>query len=185
MVRMPDKWIYAIERVNVEPEVKDHSNDWRYNINHWKWDEAYDSLETLRKMYTRGEAVDMIFNKNYVFVKYLATQYYTWDEGIVTFMKNSTLQREVMTLDEIWDKLPNKISNCENCDGGCAQCIYRKVDTKVNNQGQMVVKNIHCLYDINDKMLQSMAKGNHYCKHFTCLHTLSKHNKSRCQGDNI
>lgn len=178
MLRMPDKWIYAIERVNVTPEVKDHSNDWRFNINHWKWDEAYDSLETLRKMYTRGEAVDMVFNKNYIFVKYLATQYYTWDEGVVTFIKKTVLKREVMTLDEIWDAPENwGVHNCEECYGSCAQCIYRKVDTEQDIRGNWTVKDIHCVYDKNDEMLQSMAKGNHYCKHFICFHALLKQYK--------
>lgn len=180
MLRMPDKWIYAIEKVNNEKVPHVGTIDWHYNMYGWDWDEAYDSIETIGKMYTRGEAVDMVFNKNYVFVKYLATQYFTWENGIITFIKNTVLQREVMTLDEIWDKFSSEISNCENCEGGCAQCVYRKVDTEIDHRGQMIVKDIHCLYNINDDMLQSMAKGSHYCKHFTCLHTLSKHNKSKC-----
>lgn len=179
MLRMPDKWIYAIERVTPANEKTDNP-DWRYHINNWDWDEAYDSVETIGKMYTRGEAVDMVFNKNYVFVKYLATQYYTWEEGIVTFIKSSVLKREVLTLEEIWDKLPNKSHNCEECYGSCAQCIYRKVDTELDKFGQWEVKDIHCLYNIKDEMLQSMARGNHYCKHFVCLHMLSKHNITRC-----
>ena len=176
MLRMPDRWIYAVEKAG-EKTVNDH---WHYHINGWDWDEAYDSIETIGKMYTRGEAVDMVFNKNYTFVKYLATQYYTWENGVVTFMKDSVLKREVMTLNEIWDKLPENTPNCGECYGSCAQCVYRKVDTEPDKFGGFVVKDIRCLYDIKDEMLQSMAKGNHYCKHFICLHMLSKKNKSKC-----
>lgn len=178
MLRMPDRWIYAVEcNINKPKEKKD---DWRYNMYNWDWDEAYDSIETIGKMYTRGEAVDMIFNKNYTFVRYLATQYFTWENGVVTFIKNTVLKREVMTLDEIWDKLPENTPNCDECYGSCAQCVYRKVDTESDKFGGLIVKDIHCLYNIKDEMLQSMAKGNHYCKHFICLHMLSKKNKSKC-----
>ena len=176
MLRMPDRWVYAIEK---NGEVPANSNP-KYNLYNWDWSEAYDSVETIGKMYTRGEAVDMVFNKNYTFVKYLATQYYTWENGVVTFMKDSVLKREVMTLNEIWDKLPENTPNCGECYGSCAQCVYRKVDTEPDKFGGFVVKDIRCLYDIKDEMLQSMAKGNHYCKHFICLHMLSKKNKSKC-----
>lgn len=180
MLRMPDKWIYAIEKVNNEKLPRTGTIDWHYNMYGWNWDEAYDSIETVGKMYTRGEAVDMVFNKNYVFVKYLATQYFTWEKGIVTFIKDTVLKREVMTLNEIWDKLPEDNNVCSECYGSCAQCVYRKVDTDIDRFGQITVKDIHCMYNIKDKMLQSMAKGNHYCKHFTCLHKLSKYNNSTC-----
>ena len=179
MLRNPDKWIYAIECA-IPEENEDLSKDPRFNTFGWKWSKGYDSVETIGKIYTRGEAVDMVFNKHYTFVKYLATQHLPWDNGVVSFIKNSALKREVMTLEEIWDKLPESTSNCDECYGSCAQCVYRKVDTEPNRFGGLVVKDIHCLYDINDEMLQSMAKGNHYCKHFVCLHMLSKKNKSKC-----
>jgi hypothetical protein len=96
-------------------------------------------------------------------------------------MKNTALERQIMTLEEIWAQLPDGVShNCEECYGSCAQCVYRKVDTEPDKFGGFVVKDIHCLYNIKDEMLQSMAKGNHYCKHFICLHMLSKKNKSKC-----
>lgn len=180
MLRMPDKWIYAIEKVNNEKVPRVGTIDWHYNMYGWDWDEAYDSIETIGKMYTRGEAVDMIFNKNYVFVKYLATQHFTWEDGIVTFMKNTVLQREVMTLDEIWDKLPEDNDVCTECYGSCAQCVYRKVDTEKDEKGQWIVKDIHCLYNLDNELMQSLAKGNHYCKHFSCLYMLSQKNKRKC-----
>lgn len=179
MLRMPDKWIYAIEQVNGAATPVDHKDDWRYNINGWYWDEAYDSVEAIGKMYTRGEAVDMVFNKNYVFVKYLATQYYTWENGVVTFIKKTVLQREVMTLEEIWDKLPEATKTCVECYGSCAQCIYRKVDTVKDETDKWIVEDIRCLYNPANELMQSLAKGNHYCKHFSCIHMLSK-NKTKC-----
>jgi hypothetical protein len=96
-------------------------------------------------------------------------------------MKDTALERQVMTLEEIWEKLPDTVSNeCAECYGSCAQCVYRKVDLKENSHKQLVVEEISCLYDKNDQMLQAMAKGNHYCKHFVCLYMLSKKNKSKC-----
>lgn len=179
MLRMPDKWIYAIECTN--PEVQeDLSKDKRFNVYGWTWDKGYDSIESIGKLYSRGEAVDMVFNKHYTFVKYLATQYFTWKNGIVSFIKDSVLERKVMMLEEIWDKLPDTVKNdCAECYGSCAQCVYRKVDTEKDSRGQLVVKDIHCVYSDNE-LMQSLAKGNHYCKHFTCLHLLSKHNTTRC-----
>lgn len=180
MLRNPDKWIYTIECANPEGN-EDLSKDKRFNIYGWKWSKGYDSVETIGKLYTRGEAVDMVFNKSYTFVKYLATQHLPWEDGVVSFMKDTTLERHVMTLEEIWDKLPNDDHNtCDECYGSCAQCVYRKIDLKENGRKELIVKDIHCLYDRNDEMLQAMAKGNHYCKHFVCLHLLSKRNKSKC-----
>ena len=69
---------------------------------------------------------------------------------------------------------------CPECYGSCSECVYRKVDLEENSRKQLVVKDISCLYDKNNKMLQSMAKGNHYCKHFVCLYTLSGKNKPKC-----
>lgn len=180
MQRNPDKWIYTIECAN--PEVnEDLSKDPHFNIYGWKWSKGYDSVDIIGKLYTRGEAVDMVFNKHYTFVKYLATQHLPWENGIVAFMKDTALERQVMTLEEIWEKLPDTVSNeCTECYGSCAQCVYRKVDLKENSRKQLVVEEISCLYDKNDQMLQSMAKGNHYCKHFVCLYMLSKKNKSKC-----
>lgn len=180
MLRNPDKWIYAIECA-IPEENEDLSKDPRFNTFGWKWSKGYDSVETIGKMYTRGEAVDMVFNKHYTFVKYLATQHLPWDDGVVSFMKDTTLERQVMTLEEIWDKLPDvPMFACQECYGSCAECVYRKVDLEENSRKQLVVKNISCLYDKNDEMLQSMAKGNHYCKHFVCLYMLSDKNKSKC-----
>jgi len=180
MLRNPDKWIYTIE-CTVPTENEDLSKDPRFNNYGWKWSKGYDSVETIGKMYTRGEAVDMVFNKHYMFVKYLATQHLPWENGIVSFMKDTVLQRQVMTLEEIWDKLPDEPRNdCEECYGSCAQCVYRKIDLEQNANKELYVKNIHCLYDRDNDLLQAMAKGNHYCKHFTCLHLLSKKNKSKC-----
>jgi hypothetical protein len=176
MLRNPDKWIYAIERTtSIEDNQK---TDFPFNLYGWKWSEGYDSVETIGKMYTRGEAVDMIFNRNYVFVRYLATQHLPWENGMVTFMKDTALKREVLTLEDIWDKLPDKTNNCDVCYGSCAQCVYRKVDTE-EQDGQLIVKDIRCMYSTNE-LMQSLAKGNHYCKYFTCLHLLSKHNTTRC-----
>lgn len=178
MLRNPDKWIYTVEHTT---ETEDLSKDKRFNTFGWKWDKGYDSAETIGKLYTRGEAVDMVFNKNYTFVKYLATQHLPWEDGVVAFMKSTTLERKVLTLEEIWDKLPDTTRNvCDECYGSCADCVYRKIDLEENARKQLVVKGIHCLYDRNDEMLQAMAKGNHYCKHFVCLHMLSKKNKSKC-----
>ena len=179
MQRNPDKWVYAVECTNPEGN-EDLRKDHRFNIYNWEWDKGYDSIEALGKLYTRGEAVDMVFNKHYTFVKYLATQHLPWQNGIVAFMKDTTLERQVLTLDEIWDKLPETPKDmCSECYGSCAQCVYRKVDLEQGKYG-LEVKDIHCLYDIKSEMLQAMAKGNHYCKHFVCLHKLSKRNKSKC-----
>ena len=112
MLRMPDKWVYAIERISPEEDSK--RTDYPFNLYGWNWSEGYDSVETIGKMYTRGEAVDMIFNKHYVFVKYLATQHLPWENGLITFMKDTTLKREVLTLEDIWDKFPDKTNNCED-----------------------------------------------------------------------
>ena len=177
MLRNPDKWIYAVECAQ-PTEVEDLSKDSRFNTFGWKWDKGYDSVETIGKLYTRGEAVDMVFNKHYTFVKYLATQHLPWDNGVVSFMKNTALERQVMTLEEIWDKLPDvPMFACQECYGSCAECVYRKVDLDETGKS---VKEISCLYDKNNQMLQDMAKGNHYCKHFVCLYMLSKKNKSKC-----
>ena len=176
MLRNPDKWIYAIERTAPMEDVQ--RTDYPFNLYGWKWSEGYDSVETIGKMYTRGEAVDMIFNRHYVFVRYLATQHLPWENGVVSFMKNTTLKREVLTLEDIWDKLLDKNDCCEECYGSCEQCVYRKVDTEIED-GKLVVKNIRCLYSTN-KMMQDLAKGNQYCRYFTCLHLLSKHNTTRC-----
>ena len=177
MLRMPDRWVYAIEKNGEVPA----NNNPKYNLYNWDWSEAYDSVETIGKMYTRGEAVDMVFNKGYSFVKYLATQYYIWESGVVTFMKKSVLDRQVMTLEEIWDTFPDRPhAVCEECYGSCAQCVFRKVDTEMDENNHLVVKDVHCMYDIKDEMLQSMAKGNHYCKHFYCLHMISQKNKTKC-----
>ncbi len=177
MLRNPDKWIYAIERV--EPAENIQRKDYPFNLYGWNWSEGYDSVETIGKMYTRGEAVDMIFNKHYVFVKYLATQHLPWENGLITFMKDTCLEREVLTLEDIWEKLPEKTNQCDECYGSCAQCVYRKVDTEKDSKGQWIVKDIHCMYS-NNELMQALAKGNHYCKHFTCLYKLSKNNQSRC-----
>ena len=180
MQRNIDKWIYTIECANPEGN-EDLSKDSRFNVYGWKWSKGYSSVEAICKLYTRGEAIDMVFNKHYTFVKYLATQHLPWENEVVSFMKESALERQVMTLEEIWDKLPDEPTHsCEVCYGSCAQCVYRKIDLEENSRKQLIVKDIHCLYDKNDEMLQAMAKGNHYCKHFTCLHLLSKHNKSKC-----
>ena len=179
MQRNIDKWIYTIECSNPEGN-EDLSKDPHFNLYGWKWSKGYDSVEAICKLYTRGEAVDMVFNKHYTFVKYLATQHLPWSNGVVSFMKNTALERQIMTLEEIWAQLPDGVShNCEECYGGCAQCVFRKVDTELEAD-KWVVKDIHCLYNIKDEMLQAMAKGNHYCKHFVCLYTLSKKNKSKC-----
>ena len=180
MLRNIDKWIYTIECANPEGN-EDLSKDPHFNLYGWKWSKGYDSVDVIGKLYTRGEAVDMVFNKHYTFVKYLATQHLPWEDGIVSFMKDTALERQVMTLDEIWDKLSDMAqNNCYECYGSCAQCVYRKVDIESNESGQLTVKDIRCLYDAKDKMLQSLAKGNHYCKHFVCLHMLSQKNKSTC-----
>ena len=176
MLRNPDKWIYAIERTAPMEDVQ--RTDYPFNLYGWKWSEGYDSVETIGKMYTRGEAVDMIFNRHYVFVRYLATQHLPWENGVVSFMKDTVLKREVLTLEDIWDKLPDKTNQCDICYGSCAQCIYRKVDTEEKN-GQLIVKDIHCMYSPSE-LMQALAKGNQYCRHFTCLHLLSKHNTTRC-----
>lgn len=180
MLRNPDKWIYTVECAK-PTEVEDLSKDSRFNTFGWKWDKGYDSVETIGKLYTRGEAVDMVFNKHYTFVKYLATQHLPWENGIVSFMKDTALERKVMTLEEIWDKLPDtEVNDCAECYGSCSDCVYRKIDLEENAHKQLVVKAIHCLYDRNNELLQAMAKGNHYCRHFVCLHLLSKKNKSKC-----
>lgn len=180
MQRNPDKWIYAVECANPEAQ-EDLSKDKRFNIYGWKWSKGYDSVETIGKLYTRGEAVDMVFNKSYTFVKYLATQHLPWDNGIVSFMKETCQKREVLTLEDIWNELADTPHDvCAECYGSCADCVYRKIDLEENARKQLIVKDIHCLYDRNDEMLQSMARGNHYCKHFVCLHMLSKKNKSKC-----
>ena len=177
MLRNPDKWIYAIEQVGVEEAPrKEHP----YNLYGWNWSEGYDSVETIGKMYTRGEAVDMIFNKNYVFVRYFATQHLPWQNGLITFMKDTILKREVLTLEDIWSKLPDVSHSCEECYGSCAQCVYRKVDTEKDEKGQWIVKDIHCLYNLDNELMQSLAKGNHYCKHFSCMYMLSQKNKRKC-----
>lgn len=131
-------------------------------------------------MYTRGEAVDMIFNKNYVFVRYLATQHLPWQDGLVTFIKDTALKREVLTLEDIWNKLPDISHSCEECYGSCAQCVYRKVDTEKDEKNQWIVKDIHCLYNPDNELMQSLARGNHYCKHFSCMYMLSQKNKRKC-----
>ena len=180
MQRNIDKWIYTIECANPEGN-EDLSKDPHFNIYGWQWSKGYDSVDVIGKLYTRGEAVDMVFNKHYTFVKYLATQHLSWENGVVAFMKDTALERQVMTLEEIWEKLPDTANNeCAECYGSCAQCVYRKVDLKENSRKQLVVEEISCLYDKNDQMLQSMARGNHYCKHFVCLYMLSKKNKSKC-----
>lgn len=177
MQRNIDKWIYTIECANPEGN-EDLSKDPHFNLYGWKWSKGYDSVDVIGKLYTRGEAVDMVFNKHYTFVKYLAIQHLPWENGIISFMKNTALERQVMTLEEIWDKLPDVPTfACQECYGSCSECVYRKVDL---DEKSMKVKNISCLYDKNDEMLQSMARGNHYCKHFVCLYTLSKNNKSKC-----
>ena len=179
MQRNPDKWIYTIECAN-PTEQEDLSQDNRFNMYGWKWSKGYDTVEAICNKYTRGEAVDMVFNRHYTFVKYLATQHLPWKDNVVSFMKDTSLERVVMSLDEIWDKLPDEPENeCAECYGSCAQCVYRKVDLDMGKYG-LVVKDIHCLYDKTNELLQSMAKGNHYCKHFVCLHKLSKNNKSKC-----
>lgn len=177
MLRNPDKWIYAIEQVGVEEAPREEHP---YNLYGWNWSEGYDSVETIGKMYTRGEAVDMIFNKNYVFVRYLATQHLPWQNGLITFMKDTILKREVLTLEDIWSKLPDVSHSCEECYGSCAQCVYRKVDTEKDEKGQWIVKDIHCLYNLDNELMQSLAKGNHYCKHFSCMYMLSQKNKRKC-----
>ena len=70
MQRNIDKWIYTIECANPEGN-EDLSKDSRFNIFGWKWSKGYDSVDAIGKLYTRGEAVDMVFNKHYTFVKYL------------------------------------------------------------------------------------------------------------------
>ena len=154
MQRNIDKWIYTIECANPEGN-EDLSKDPRFNTFGWKWSKGYDSVDVIGKLYTRGEAVDMVFNKHYTFVKYLATQHLPWENGVVSFMKNTALERQVMTLEEIWEKLPDVPTHiCSECYGSCSSCVYRKID--LDEKGKMV-KKISCLYDINDEMLQSMA----------------------------
>ena len=180
MQRNIDKWIYTIECANPEGN-EDLSKDPHFNLYGWKWSKGYDSVDAIGKLYTRGEAVDMVFNKHYTFVKYLATQHLPWENGIVSFMKDTALERQVLTLEDIWDKLHDASRDvCDECYASCAQCIYRKIDLVENARKELVVKDIHCLYDKNNELLQSMAKGNHYCKHFVCLHKLSKSNTSKC-----
>lgn len=180
MQRNIDKWIYTVECANPEGN-EDLSKDYRFNKNGWRWSKGYDTVEAICNKYTRGEAVDMVFNKHYTFVKYLATQHLPWGDNTVSFMKETALERVVMNLDEIWDKLPEAPENeCAVCYGSCAQCVYRKVDLETNKYGNLLVKDIHCLYDKENELMQSLAKGNHYCTHFTCLHKLSKNNNSKC-----
>ena len=158
MQRNPDKWIYTIECANPEGN-EDLSKDKRFNIYGWKWSKGYDSVEAIGKLYTRGEAVDMVFNKYYTFVKYLATQHLPWENGVVSFMKDTALERQVVTLEEIWDKLPNApLDVCAECYGSCAECVYRKVDLEENSRKQLIVKNIYCLYDRNNEMLQGLVR---------------------------
>ena len=102
MQRNPDKWIYTVECANPEGN-EDLSKDYRFNKNGWRWSKGYDTVEAICNKYTRGEAVDMVFNKHYTFVKYLATQHLPWGDNTVSFMKETALERVVMNLDEIWD----------------------------------------------------------------------------------
>ena len=125
MQRNPDKWIYTIECANPEGN-EDLSKDPHFNLYGWKWSKGYDSVDAIGKLYTRGEAVDMVFNKHYTFVKYLATQHLPWQNGIVAFMKDTALERQVLTLEDIWEKLPDAPENtCSECYGSCAQSVYR------------------------------------------------------------
>ena len=90
MQRNIDKWIYTIECANPEGN-EDLSKDPHFNVYGWKWSKGYDSVDVIGKLYTRGEAVDMVFNKHYTFVKYLATQHLPWENGVVSFMKDTSL----------------------------------------------------------------------------------------------
>ena len=111
-----DKWIYTIECANPEGN-EDLSKDPHFNLYGWKWSKGYDSVDAIGKLYTRGEAVDMVFNKHYTFVKYLATQHLSWENGVVSFMKDTALERQVMTLEEIWEKLPDVPAFACRCAG--------------------------------------------------------------------
>ena len=79
--------------------------DWRYHIYGWNWHSSCSNIVDLAHWYSLEDALELI-NNGFIFTKYLATQYYEW-ENETTFMKETCLKREILDINEIWGERPN------------------------------------------------------------------------------
>ena len=127
MLRMPDKWVYRLEAIdpkkglwyneagekvwnigelkNCETKNLPMYYDWRYHLYGWNWHSSCSNIEDLAHWYSLEDALELI-NNGFIFTRYLATQYYEW-ENETTFMKETCLKREIIDIKEIWGERPN------------------------------------------------------------------------------
>lgn len=119
---MEAKWLYRLEAINPKNglwynddnelvwgigklancKTKDlpMGYDTRYHKDDRCWYSACSRKEDLSHWYSLQDAIDLI-NNGFVFTRYLATEYVEY-ENETTFIKETSLEREVLNIEDIW-----------------------------------------------------------------------------------
>ena len=75
--------------------------DERYHKDGRNWYSSCSRKEDLSHWYSLQDAIDLI-NNGFVFTRYLATEYVEY-ENETTFIKETSLKREVLNITDIWE----------------------------------------------------------------------------------
>jgi hypothetical protein len=119
---MEAKWLYRLEAVNPKNGLwynEDNELVWgigklancktkdlpmgydeRYHKDGRYWYSSCSRKEDLSHWYSLQDAIDLI-NNGFVFTRYLATEYVEY-ESETTFIKETSLEREVLNIEDIW-----------------------------------------------------------------------------------
>ena len=76
--------------------------DERYHKDGRNWHSSCSNKEDLAHWYSLQDALNLI-EKGFVFTKYLATEYVEY-ENETTFIKETSLKREIINIEDIWEK---------------------------------------------------------------------------------
>ena len=120
---MEAKWLYRLESVNPKNGLwynEDNELVWgigklpncqtkdlpmgydeRYHKDGRCWYSSCSRKEDLSHWYSLQDAIDLI-NNGFVFTRYLATEYVEY-ENETTFIKETSLDREVLNITDIWE----------------------------------------------------------------------------------